>query len=184
MTEQNETFRDPSPEEHWDDLVANPWIWFDSAWVLKDCAMILGERFVADLLAKTPPEGKVTEGMPPIAFGPVFQMLAGYALENVLKAIVIAREPNIVSDKRQWERLTSAQGHNLLWLCDLAKVSLEEPSRQFLEQLTDATFWIGRYPVTRRRDEMKRWKHSNSTDPDHFLRLYDRFTVILQNATK
>ena len=64
MTEQNETFRDPSPEEHWDDLVAKPWVWFDSAWVLKDCAMIIGERFVADLLAETPPGGKVTEGMP------------------------------------------------------------------------------------------------------------------------
>jgi hypothetical protein len=144
---------DPTPGQQWDHLAAEPMAWHESAWVLKDCAKIIGERFVADLLSKTPPEGKTTIGLPPIAYGPVFQMLAGYALEDLLKAILIAHDPGIVKDERRWEKFTS--GHNLAAMCDIAGINLEEPQRRFLDRLTDAIKWVGRYPVTRRRDEME-----------------------------
>jgi hypothetical protein len=183
MDSSNEPI-DPSPEQRWDHLMASPWAWFDAAWVLKDCATIIGEKFVADLLAKTPPEGRTTEGMPPMAFGPVFQLLAGYSLENVLKGIIIAQNPNIGKDETRWRRLTSGQGHKLLWLCEEAKISLDESSRQFLERLTEAMLWIGRYPVTKRREDMQRGKLSRSDDVHHFVRLYKRFTEVLQAATR
>ncbi len=173
---------DPSPEQQWDHLAAEPLAWHESAWVLKDCATIIGKLFVADLMSKTPPEGKTTIGLQPISFGPVFQMLAGYALEDLLKAIIVARDPGIVKDKGQWDKFTS--GHNLVAMCKIAGIPLEEPSRGFLDRLTEAMKWVGRYPVSRRRDEMKRSKHSKSTDLDSFLRFYDRLYQALLEARK
>lgn len=173
---------DPTPEEQWDHLAAEPMAWHESAWVLKDCAKIIGERFVADLLSRTPPEGKTTTGLQPISYGPVFQMLAGYALEDLLKAILIALDPSRVKDHRRWKEFTS--GHNLSAMCDLAGIKLEEPQRRFLDRLTDAVKWVGRYPVTKRRDEMKRSKYSEGTDLDRFLRFYDRLYQALLKARR
>jgi hypothetical protein len=40
------------------------------------------------------------------------------------------------------------------------------------------------YPVTKRREDMQRGKSSQSTDLGRFLRLYERLTQLLQDATR
>jgi hypothetical protein len=75
-------------------------------------------------------------------FLPAF-MLYGFAIENLLKGILVAQDGNRVGDKK----INVPRTHNLVELADEAKISLSAAECDLLKRLSTITTWSGRYPA-------------------------------------
>lgn len=76
--------------------------------------------------------------------GRVYRMLAGMALEALLKALLVAQ---VAEDQRTTVFPDRLKTHNLRVLCDRLKINLTDDQRMCIENLTDHIVWTGRYPV-------------------------------------
>jgi hypothetical protein len=161
---------DKADREAWDHRANSPFAWLDRADVLRECADMVGRRFVSGLAPVTKPT--TTEGVSPLALGPVYQMLAGYSLESLLKGIIVARRPDVIQKQRLRKDFVT---HNFDKLLDLAGLDLDELGVQFLRRLGDAVVWIGKYPVSTSADQMQRVTLSSGRDVLMFRHLYDLF---------
>lgn len=74
----------------------------------------------------------------------VYMMLTAFAFENIFKAIVLKREPTIINDSEQKNKLFS--GHDLCRLAKQAKVSCSAYETDLLRRLSKSVFG-GRYPI-------------------------------------
>jgi len=82
---------------------------------------------------------------------PVFMMLMGFATENLLKGILVARQPSRVGPVKlsKWE----GGGHDLVVLAKAAKVKLTRDEKRILLSLSVHAEWLGRYPCPLRHDD-------------------------------
>ncbi len=119
-------------------------------------------------------------------------MVFGFALENLVKGILVCRDPTLVSKRRL--RKWHGNGHDLSALFDLAAISVSEVERQLLARTTRITEWKGRYPVAMNFDEVGTqdrivghiavsdvWPADNYT---HLSNLYERAKTILLETMK
>jgi hypothetical protein len=83
-----------------------------------------------------------------------FFLLAAFALENILKGIVVGVEPELTQQGKLQGILTS---HDLLALSSRAKVSLSPEESRLCELASSASVSWGRYPVS-----IKAQQHVNS----------------------
>jgi hypothetical protein len=67
-------------------------------------------------------------------------MLFGFAIENLLKAIIKAREPGI---KYKWP----GNGHELILLAEKANIPFNMKQKDIVQRLVKFVEWAGRYPV-------------------------------------
>ena len=79
---------------------------------------------------------------------PAALMLAGFALENLAKGLVIRKEPQRVRAE-YLARWTSGSGHELRELLAKADVTLEPAEVLVVRRLEMFAQWAGRYPVPR-----------------------------------
>lgn len=77
---------------------------------------------------------------------PVY-VLYGFALENLLKGLLIARDPSLISDHRLSKDIT---GHDLINLLTRASVSFDAREAAVLHQTMDATVWKAGYPLAKK----------------------------------
>ncbi len=72
-------------------------------------------------------------------------MLLGFALENLVKGIIVCRDPSVVTRTKitTWH----GEGHNLPILFDRAEIPTNADERATLERTARVTTWKGRYPV-------------------------------------
>jgi hypothetical protein len=75
---------------------------------------------------------------------PVAQLLYGYALENLLKGIWIAKDPSLISSGRLNRRLAC---HDLVKLAKQSGFVLHIQETPVAQALSKLTVWAGRYPV-------------------------------------
>lgn len=83
-------------------------------------------------------------------------LLYGFAMENLIKALIVRKEPSLPSvdnGKIHWD----VGGHDLLRLIEKAGVDLEPgermiDERMILKTLTDWAVWQGRYPTPMKAD--------------------------------
>ena len=82
---------------------------------------------------------------------PVFMMLMAFAIENLLKGILVRRQPHRVTTVQltKWE----GGGHNLVELAKAAKVTLTRNEIRLLLTLSIHGEWAGRYPCPLNHDE-------------------------------
>ncbi len=80
-------------------------------------------------------------------------LLYGLALENLLKAIIIDREPTTAAGglPRQFR---GPSGHNLPSLAKRAGLDLSQEEKDLARRLTAYVEWAGRYPVPTRAEGM------------------------------
>jgi hypothetical protein len=102
--------------------------------------------------------------------GGVFLMLAGFAIEALLKGILIAGNPTTVSQGRLPKWLLN---HDLAGLMQRANVRLTEAEAELLRRLTEAVQWRGRYPVPRHAGELPDSHSVGISDVHTFRTLYD-----------
>lgn len=74
----------------------------------------------------------------------IYMMLTAFAFEDIFKAIVLKREPDILNDINQKRKLFS--GHDLCHLAVQAKVSLTLDETDLLHRLSQSVYG-GRYPI-------------------------------------
>jgi hypothetical protein len=119
-------------------------------------------------------------------------MVFGFALENLVKGIIVCRDPTLVSKDRL--RRWHGNEHDLAALFVRAAVSLSEQEHQLLERTTRITEWKGRYPVAMNFDEVgaQDWiigytAVSNVWPADDFVllrQLYERAKAVLLETMK
>lgn len=78
-----------------------------------------------------------------------YMLLVGFALENFLKGIFIAREPHNQESLNKMFRLS----HNLNDLADHLEIEKTENEKEILTRLTKYTIWDGRYPTPSQKKE-------------------------------
>jgi hypothetical protein len=78
---------------------------------------------------------------------PPAQLLYAYAIENVLKGLIVLKRPDLIQEHELHGEL---QTHDLNKLAERAKVTVDEQHEQpVLEALTHLSIWAGRYPIAR-----------------------------------
>lgn len=86
---------------------------------------------------------------PPSSVASVAMLLGAFALENVLKGLLVCRDPSLVQAvPTDPDRLISGvlQSHNLRELSERARVQLSAQEESLLARLTEFLLWAGRYP--------------------------------------
>lgn len=125
------------------------------------------------------------------AYNPRHVMLAGYAIENLLKGLLVAAHPERwVFEHRDKLLSWPSGGHDLVQLAKEASVSLNDNEERLVDRIEVYVLWAGRYPVAlkaqamRPRDPMgvegpATW----SSDYDHQVdELYHRLHEMLREA--
>ena len=99
----------------------------------------------------------------------MFQLLAGLALENLVKAVPIKKFGSGFEGKTipQW-----VEGHDLLKLFKRAGIELLSAEEDFLQRLTECVIWAGRYPVPKRIEHMEVGHETSDSDPEEFRKLF------------
>lgn len=137
-------------ENIWYELSADPINWLSKAEELKRSALILADVFFQDMdmVRKYSSEYQTKESsdvvLPKGDTMSQFMLLAGFALENVFKAYVIYKNPNLVSNGRIEGIL---KDHNLVKLAHHADIELNPEEERFCELAFNATISFGRYPI-------------------------------------
>lgn len=130
-----------SPREYWDDqhktLASEPLTWTLSADELFRSFELLATQAVADQEARSYLENKYVPNVRPVAL-----MLAGFSVENMLKALYVSQNPAFSSSGR-----FDVATHNLRQLADNIALPLTKNERILLERLEHFLTWAGRYPV-------------------------------------
>jgi hypothetical protein len=76
---------------------------------------------------------------------PPAQLLYAYAIENVLKGLIVLKQPGLIQERRLHDKLMT---HDLNDLADKAEVTVDQQHEQpVLEALSRLSVSAGRYPV-------------------------------------
>lgn len=86
-----------------------------------------------------------------------YYLLAGYALENCLKGLIVAQVPGRIRGDKLSE---DVKGHDLCKLAETGGVSLSPDERELLELISRHIVW-GKYPVPTQLEKMP-----SPVDPD------------------
>ncbi len=137
-------------KEQFDMGAETPAIWALSANRLKRSGDLIFDAYEIDLQA-------MGKGVSPLELNNLevagaATMLFGLAIENLLKAIIIAREPKTVNDGnlRGWP----SNGHKLILLAEKAEIPLNEQQKDMVQRLVAFVEWAGRYPVPQKATQI------------------------------
>jgi hypothetical protein len=100
----------------------------------------------------TPAAGDLMHEHPELWAADVFMMLAGMALEDLFKAVIITREPEVVTPNPVAPTRMlhgSIANHNLVFLAGRAGISLDPAEQVLLTRLSAFVQWSGRYPLAK-----------------------------------
>ena len=121
--------------------------WYHSAQPLHRAANVLVSQVSKDWqrleqLAESSQDSSVTH--PPDLFRQFF-LLAAFALENILKGVVVGAEPQLAQGGKLQGILTS---HDLVAIAQRAKIPLSPEESRFCELASSASVSWGRYPAS------------------------------------
>ena len=103
-----------------------------------------------------------------------FFLLAAFALENVLKGIVVGVEPELTQQGKLQGILTS---HDLLAISGRAKVPLSPEESRFCELASSASVSWGRYPVSIKAQQQVSSASLSGSSIELFNELYSRLST-------
>jgi hypothetical protein len=129
---------------------ADPYQWLVIAERLKRSADLVWGEHASDtqrLFGKigTGTRWSEEEASIPWPISPVYMLLAGLALENLAKGILVGENPQLVEEGGLSSRVTT--GHLSPGLLGRAGVGLNQHERDLVERLAVFVVWGGRYPV-------------------------------------
>lgn len=109
----------------------------------------------------------------------VHMMLAGFAVENLVKGIIVAKKLASAKSGELDKRLSK---HDLLKLCEQAgiEIQLDETEKNLLKRLSTYTVWAGRYPASKTNKDMLHSPIGIGTDSQLFKKLFNRLAAILE----
>lgn len=83
----------------------------------------------------------------------VYFLLMGYSIENLLKGIVLSKQPGLL-DKDKGKLSNTILTHNLVKLAKNCDINITLDERHLLEALTTSIVWEGKYPTPKEEDSM------------------------------
>jgi hypothetical protein len=150
--------------------------WHASARSLKACAdLIFGSNLAAMRAAMTGDFGKDVRTH--LFTGHVFFLLAGLAIENLAKGLLVQRGGvKTISTKLAGDLKT----HGIRSLLKRLKISLSPEEEKLVNRLEHAIIWAGRYPVPIDAAKMLgTGTLTRATDGDEFTTFYERLSALL-----
>ncbi len=125
----------------------------------------------------------------------VYMLVAGLAIENMIKAIIVKNDPSLIERDKLDGKLDS---HDLPGLFREAKVRMSPDEESYLKLLSGHVVWAGRYPVSKTWEDMVLWEGGKPggtprkpvlrDEPNHyhelFLQIRKRLSDQLLGATK
>ena len=169
-----------SPKDFWDDqhkrLASEPLSWTLSADELLRSFGLLVDQEALDMPARRQKPEKYLPNVCSVAM-----MLAGLAIENLLKAIYISANPAF-NESGKFNVAT----HDLLKLADDINLALTEEERVLIERLEQFLTWAGRYPVPLFTEDMRPriFPSSGGAAPRNFIMIGRDFPQIRAFAKK
>jgi len=122
-----------------------------SSWLYNAEALIRAARSLLPMMDadhRKLADPTVTTGFEaPIA--PIYMLLVGLAIENLLKGIYVARNPTTCSSDRLPRELTQ---HKTIEFCERLGLSISQAEGLLLERIETFVVWAGRYPIPRSLD--------------------------------
>ena len=81
---------------------------------------------------------------------PTFLLLYGFAIENVSKGLLVAKDASVVESVIKWK--VKGGGHDLRELYTATGLLVATDEQELLDALTQAVLWAGRYPVPKNHE--------------------------------
>jgi len=162
---------------NWHSLATDPQAWLKSAEYLKEAADALHKQLWP---AREEPYGHKSAAAD-LLYGPVYMLLAGLAIETLIKGIIVAKHPDFVKQQKLSGKLTH---HNLPELYRTATLVTSQSGRlitsrshdDLLLRLQNYVENFGRYPVTKTKQDMQKLTDTSfagQTDPKKIDGLWD-----------
>lgn len=82
---------------------------------------------------------------------PVYLLLIGYAVENLIKGIIFSKDPSLIDSNGKLSKAHT--NHNLVTLYKAAGLSPDQDTKDLLNGLGEYIVWRGRYAVTKERNK-------------------------------
>jgi len=163
-----------TPDEEFMKIANSPEAWMRSGETLRECAVILGALHTVSIRAALSGDTSESALRYLSGTGQVFQMLAGLAIENLAKALLVHRK--LVSVTKGRITRSDLQAHGVETLLGRARVKLSKEERRLIRRLDKAVDWSGRYPVplTSTTLTMQGQHVSTLTGPEEFTTLFRR----------
>lgn len=151
----------------------DPFFWLKQAKELDRAAMLIWAAVREDLerISQFEIGAEIRlEQVPHVNLGGVFWLNAGFALENLLKGIIVKDQPDSVIKGRITRPLKT---HNLFNLAKRASIDLNVNEAFYLWVGTQCVIWAGRYPSSIKPEETAPPVFSES-DVIAYRSLFDR----------
>jgi hypothetical protein len=107
-------------------------------------------------------------------------LLDGLSLENLIKGILIGRNPSVVNSNSLDIKLLSKSkgGHDLSKLMQKASIELSLEEFDVVERLTKFVVWAGKYPIHFKADQNNQPSFITN-DPETIDRIFEKLVVLL-----
>jgi hypothetical protein len=157
-------------KDSWYTLSIDPKTWLRSAEHLKNAADALRKSLL------WPATREIYGHKSAVAdfhYGPVYMLLAGLAIETLIKGIIVAKHPDFVKQQKLSVELTN---HNLTDLFETAGLMKSNAHNNLLLRLQNYVKIFGRYPVTKTKQDMQKLastRFAGQTDPSRIDRLWN-----------
>jgi len=162
------------PFNSFSETASAPFFWWLKASDLYQAAVSIIESYkfasatYFDTLPKLSGRVKLTpeqqKAWPRLRFPQVYLFMVGLAFENLIKGLLISRNPDLVKNGKLSKKIS--RGHGLSDLLNKAEIQLSEEENIFVNRLSDSVLWAGRYPTPTNE---KKWKLSFLSDSGYIL---------------
>jgi hypothetical protein len=166
--------------KNWKQYASESHFWFQKAQALYDAANVVRYAFWPE--KRTPRDRKAA--VSDFYKGTVYMLLAGLAVETILKGILIGQNPQLVEKQELWKELVN---HDLKKLYKKTKLTMSNLQNNLFERLTNYVITFGKYPVTKIEQNMSKrgeTSFSSQTDFDGVDQLWDFLSKKIQTFIK
>jgi hypothetical protein len=123
--------------------------------------------------------------------GPFF-LLAGLAIENQVKALIVARQISSGEKPRSAREVLNLfpngkHQHNLVRLAGCAQVQLSDPECTLLTRLSSFVMWAGRYPIPKNESDARFERTTGECDLREVEQLIEKLrreVIVLRRPAK
>lgn len=164
-------------KQSWKGYAENPYFWLIKAEALYDAANAIRNVF----WPKRRERYDLSAASSDFYKGPVYMLLAGLAVETLIKGIIVGSHRELVEEQKLSTELTH---HNLPRLYKKAGLIENALQNNLLLRLQNYVENFGRYPVTRTKQEMEKMTQTQFCGDTDFIsvdRLWDFLCKKIQN---
>ena len=123
-----------------------------------------------------------------LAYVGSYMLLTGLAFENLIKGILIGRDPTLVTKEKIESGILTRKGHGITEGAENI-ISLTTDELQLLNRIEEYLFWAGRYPLPLKvgiflNSEVQELRSYRNSDPTSINEVFGKLVVVLEQERK